>query len=68
MLGERVACVTVFPHLYKLPYTQVQYNPKFWHLHSVFGDYSHAACRVMKIIMTDCSHGIGIDSALGPML
>ena len=49
MLGEKVACATVSPYLFILPYIQVQCYPPLSQLYSGFGDLSDGVCHVIKI-------------------
>ena len=48
MLGEKVECAVVSPHLYILSYMLVQCCTPLLQLHSDLRDVSNEVCRVMK--------------------
>ena len=52
MMGERVACAAVSPHLYVQSYTLVRRYQTRRQLHSDFGDFSNGVRYVMKIAKT----------------
>ena len=60
MLGEKVACAAISPHLFILSYMEVQCYPPLWQLQSDFGDFSNGVFHVMKITKAESNPGIGL--------
>ena len=54
MLGEKVGCTTVSPHLCMLSYRVQCYLP-LQQLHSIFRDFNDGVCYVMKIPRSECN-------------
>ena len=57
MLGERVACATVSPHLCILSHRFRCYR-SVWQLLSDLGYFGDGVCHVMKIIMVESNPDI----------
>ena len=49
MLGKKVACAALSPHLCNLSDVQVPCNPPLRQLHFDFGDFNNGVCHFMKI-------------------
>ena len=49
MLGEKVVCAAVSPHLYILSYIQVQSCPPQRKLRTNFGDLNNGVCHVIGL-------------------
>lgn len=60
MLGEKIACAAISPHLHILLYVQVQCHPPLWQLHSVMGDFSNEVCYVKKITVAESNPDMGL--------
>ena len=60
LLGEKVACATVSPHLSLLSYIPVQCYPPLWQLHCDFRDFNNGVCHVLKITTADSSPDMGL--------
>ena len=60
MLGEKVACATVFPHLDIRSYMHVQWYLLLWQLHFDFGDFSSGACHIMRITIAERNPDTGL--------
>ena len=58
VLGEKVLCTALSPHLYILSYVHVHFYPPLWQLHSDFRNFSHEAYYVMK--MADSNPYMGL--------
>ena len=52
MLGKKVVCVTIFPHLYVI-HIHTQCCPPTWQLHSDFRESNNGVSHVMKITMAN---------------
>ena len=49
MLGEKVVCATISPHLSILSYIQAQSYLPLWQWHSDFEGFSNGVCHALKI-------------------
>ena len=59
MLGEKVVCAAISPHLCMLSHIQVQCCPLLWLLHSDFGDFLTLGILIMEISCSDDYYIIG---------
>ena len=58
ILGEKLVCAAVSPHLYIC--IQAQCRLPLRQLHSDFGDFNNGVCRVVKIIVAQSNPDVGL--------
>ena len=60
MLGEKVECAAVSPHLRILSYIQVQYFPLLLQLFFDFGDFNDRICQVVEMSVAENNDDMGL--------
>lgn len=59
-LGWEMVRVTIFPHLYRLSYIQMQCYLPLWQLQSNFGHFSDGVCQVLKVTVAKTNLPMGL--------